>query len=153
MCLSRLPAIWPHRADLDRLDGEPSGRAGHLRLLFGGAGSLPGGENTALGEQRGGELGDRREAAHGPGGDRVVGLAPLPRRPVLGALADDARRWRVPFARSPRARNSHLRPTDSIRSKRAPGRQAASTRPGRPAPLPRSAIRFAERERLDLQGR
>src|SRR6187399_1238328 len=81
--------VWPHRADLDRFDGEPSGRAGHFRLLFGGAGSPPDGENTALGEQGGGELGNRRQAAHGPGGNRLVAFAPLPRRPVLGALADD----------------------------------------------------------------
>src|SRR5215218_1402354 len=41
--------------------------------------------------------------------------------------------------------NSHLRPTDSTRSILAAGRATASTRPGKPAPAPTSAIRVAVR--------
>ena len=40
-------------------------------------------------QERGGQLGESREAAHGSGGDGVVGLAPLAAGDLLGAGVDD----------------------------------------------------------------
>lgn len=49
----------------------------------------------------------------------------------------------MPAAVARRAMTSHLRAVDSIRSTWVLGRAAARTRPGKPAPAPRSAIRVA----------
>ena len=112
--------VGPDGEDLDRVHRQRLGGAVELRLLVGVAAALPGDEDAAGAEERGGELGEGAEAADGAGGDGVVGLAALAAGPVLGAGVDHPGVG-DPAGAAARSMNSHLRPIDSTRSTRASG--------------------------------
>ena len=73
------------------------------------------------------------------------------RRPTPRRAPTRPRRSRGPSPRPRDRRNSHLRPAASTRTTRASGSTAASTRPGSPAPAPRSAISRRVAELGDLE--
>ena len=142
----RRPLERLHPQHLGRREAELLRRRGAARLLVLVPGALPRHQHAALAQERAGVLGDHRQRRQGARRDRVVGLAPLTRGPVLGPLGDRAgvldRRPRSRAGRSPRTCGS----VDSIRSTRASGqrnrqRQAREARAGAQVGDPRRAAR------------
>ena len=108
---------------------------------------LPGNEHARSTQQGRRVLDQHRQRSHRPRRDGVVGLPPTPKstgsRAHSSARATTLRAFSTFAAWIRRSITAAFRPTDSIRSTEARGSATASTRPGKPAPAPTSAMRRA----------